>query len=162
MDKQEMEITAKALVASGKGLLAADESSGTSEKRFQSVGVPSNEANRAAYREMLFGTPGLGQFISGVILFDETIRQKAADGTLLIELLRRQSIIPGIKVDNGPKPMAAFPGEKITEGLDGLDERLAEYAQLGARFTKWRAVITIGPNIPSRTCLEANAHALAR
>jgi fructose-bisphosphate aldolase class I len=157
-----MEATARALVAPGKGILAADESLGTIEKRFKSVGIANTEENRRAYRELLFGTPGLGEFISGVILFDETIRQKASDGATLVEVLKRQGIIPGIKVDQGAKAPAAFPGEKVTEGLDGLRDRLADYRQLGARFTKWRAVIAIDANIPSRTCLDANAHALAR
>jgi fructose-bisphosphate aldolase class I len=157
-----MEATARALVAPGKGILAADESLGTIEKRFKSVGIPNTEENRRAYRELMFSTPGLGEFISGVILFDETIRQKASAGATLVEVLKRQDIIPGIKVDNGAKALAAFPGEKVTEGLDGLRDRLVEYRQLGARFTKWRAVITIGANIPSGTCLDANAHALAR
>ena len=157
-----LEQTARALVASGKGILAADESHGTIEKRFKAIGVESTEATRVAYRELLFTTPGLGEFISGVILFDETLRQKSAGGTPLVEVLKQQGIIPGIKVDKGAKALAGFPGEKITEGLDGLRERLAEYAKLGARFTKWRAVITIGPNIPTQTCLKANAHALAR
>ncbi len=162
MTTPEMESTASALVAPGKGMLAADESLGTIEKRFKSVGIPAAEEHRRAYREMLFTTPGLGEFISGVILFDETIRQKASEGTPLVEVLRRQGIIPGIKVDQGAKALAGFPGEKITEGLDGLRERLAEYGALGARFTKWRGVITVGPNIPSRACLQSNAHALAR
>jgi fructose-bisphosphate aldolase, class I len=162
MNTLEMEMTAKALVARGKGILAADESGPTIEKRFKSINVSPTEENRRAYRELLFTAPGLGEFISGVILFDETIRQKAADGTPFAEVLKHQSILPGIKVDKGAKPLAGFPGEKITEGLDELRERLAEYAQLGARFTKWRAVITIGPKIPSRTCLQANAQALAR
>jgi fructose-bisphosphate aldolase class I len=162
MNTNEIETTAKALVAPGKGILAADESLPTIEKRFKSIGVPSVEENRRAYRELLFTTPQLGESISGVILFDETIRQKATDGTPFVEVLRRQGIVPGIKVDKGAKALAGFPGEKITEGLDGLRERLAEYARLGARFSKWRAVITIGANIPGRTCLEANAHALAR
>jgi fructose-bisphosphate aldolase, class I len=157
-----LEQTARALVEPGKGILAADESHGTIEKRFKVIGVESTEANRLAYREMLFTTPGLGEFISGVILFDETLRQKGADGTSLVEALKRQGIIPGIKVDKGAKALAGFPGEKIMEGLDGLRERLAEYVKLGAQFTKWRAVITIGPSIPTRPCLEANAHALAR
>ena len=157
-----METTARALVAPGKGILAADESLGTIEKRFLSVGAPSTEASRRAYREMLFATPGLGEYISGVILFDETIRQQASDGTPLAEVLARRGIIPGIKVDKGAKALAGFPGDKVTEGLDALRDRLAEYGRLGARFTKWRAVITIGPEIPSRTCLTANAHALAR
>ena len=158
----EMERTARALVAPGKGILAADESSGTIEKRFKSIGIASTEENRRAYRDLLFTTPGGSEFISGVILFDETLRQKALDGTPLVEVLKKQGIMPGIKVDEGAKAMAGFPGEKITEGLDKLRERLAEYVKLGARFTKWRAVITIGDGIPTRTCLEANAHALAR
>lgn len=157
-----MEATAHALVAPGKGILAADESTGTIEKRFKSVGAGCTEQNRRAYRELLFTTSGLGDFISGVILYDETLRQKSASGTPLVEVLRRQGIIPGIKVDKGAKALAGFAGEKITEGLDGLRERLAEYRELGARFTKWRAVIAIGPNIPSGFCLRANAHALAR
>lgn len=159
---QEMEGTALALVARGKGILAADESTGTIEKRFRTQGIEPTEENRRAYRELLFATPGLGAFISGVILFDETIRQKAADGTSLVEVLQAHKIIPGIKVDQGAKALAGFPGEKITEGLDGLRERLAAYAQLGARFTKWRAVIGVGPNAPSSAALHANAHALAR
>jgi fructose-bisphosphate aldolase class I len=158
----QMEATAQALVAPAKGILAADESTGTIEKRFKSVGAACTEENRRAYRELLFATPGLGEFISGVILFDETIRQQAADGTSLVELLHRQGIVPGIKVDKGAKALAGFSGETITEGLDGLRERLAEYRGLGARFTKWRAVIAIAPNLPSDLCLRANAHALAR
>lgn len=157
-----MERTAQALVAPGKGILAADESHPTIEKRFKTIGVISSEETRRAYRGMLFTTPGLGEFISGVILFDETLRQKTVDGTPFVDVLNHQGIIPGIKVDGGAKALAGFPGEKMTEGLDGLRERLAEYAKLGARFTKWRAVITIGADIPTRTCLEANAHALAR
>lgn len=162
MNTKEMESTARALVAPGKGILAADESSGTIEKRFKDIGVTSTEENRRAYRELLFRTKGVGEFISGVILYDETLRQKAADGTPLVEVLKAQGIIPGIKVDKGAKALAGFPGEKITEGLDGLRERFGEYAKLGARFSKWRAVITLGPGIPTRTCLQANAHALAR
>jgi len=154
--------TAWALVAPGKGILAADESTGTIEKRFKSVGATCTEENRRAYRELLFTTPGLGEFISGVILFDETIRQKAADGTALVEVLKNQGIIPGIKVDKGANALAGFPGETITEGLDGLRERLAEYREMGARFTKWRAVIGVGASLPTDTCLRANAHALAR
>ena len=153
---------AKSLVSPGKGILAADESTGTIEKRFKSIQVASTEESRRAYRELLFGAPGLGQYISGVILFDETLRQRAADGTSMPELLRRQGIIPGIKVDRGAKALALFAGEKITEGLDGLRDRFAEYARLGAQFSKWRAVITIGEGIPTPFCLEANAHALAR
>jgi fructose-bisphosphate aldolase, class I len=158
----QLEATARALVARGKGILAADESTGTIEKRFKSVAVACTEENRRVYRELLFTTPGLGEFISGVILFDETIRRKAADGRPLVDVLPRQGIIPGIKVDKGAKALAGFAGEKITEGLDGLRERLAEYRELGARFTKWRAVITIAVNIPTDTCLRANAQALAR
>jgi fructose-bisphosphate aldolase class I len=158
----QMEATARALVERGKGILAADESTGTIEKRFKSVGAACTEENRRAYRELLFTTPGLGEFISGVILFDETIRAKGAAGTSLVEVLHRQGIIPGIKVDKGAKALAGFAGEKITEGLDGLRERLVEYRELGARFTKWRAVIAISASIPSDTCLRANAHALAR
>ncbi len=158
----QMEATAQALVARGKGILAADESTGTIEKRFKSVGAACTEENRRDYRELLFTTSGLGEFISGVILYDETIRQKAADGTPLVEVLHRQGIIPGIKVDKGAKALAGSPGEKITEGLEWLRERLVEYRGLGARFTKWRAVIGIAANIPTDTCLRANAHALAR
>jgi fructose-bisphosphate aldolase class I len=153
---------ARALVAPGKGILAADESSGTIKKRFDSINLESTEDNRRAYREMLFRTPGLGDHISGVILFDETIRQAAKDGTQFTKVLEAAGIIPGIKVDAGAKPLAKFPGEMVTEGLDGLRERLAEYAELGAQFTKWRAVINIGPGIPTRFCILANAHALAR
>lgn len=162
MNTNTMKTAARALVSPGKGILAADESTGTIEKRFKAVGVTSTEGNRRRYRELLFTTPELNEFISGVILYDETIRQKASDGTPFAEVLIRQAIIPGIKVDKGAKLLAGFPGEKITEGLDGLRDRLSEYRQLGARFTKWRAVITIGAHIPSRACLKANAHALAR
>ncbi len=158
----QLEQTARVLVAPGKGILAADESQGTIEKRFTAIGVTPSQETRRDYREMLFTTPGLGEFISGVILFDETLRQKAADDSPLIASLARQGIIPGIKVDKGAKRLAGFPEEKITEGLDGLRERLVEYAKLGARFTKWRAVIAIGPDIPTRSCLQANAQALAR
>jgi fructose-bisphosphate aldolase class I len=162
MNLADMERTARTLVAPGKGILAADESSGTIEKRFKTMGVTSTEENRRAYRDLLFTTPGVGDYISGVILYDETLRQKALDGAPFAEVLKKQGIIPGIKVDEGAKAMAGFPGEKITEGLDKLRERFAEYVKLGARFTKWRAVITIGDDIPTRTCLRANAHALAR
>lgn len=163
MNLQEMESTAAALISPGKGILAADESFGTIEKRFQAVGIPATEDTRRRYREMLFTTPKLGQSISGAILFDETIRQKAGDGTPFAEVLRRQGIIPGIKVDKGAKAMAGFPGEKVTEGLDGLRERFAEYYQLGARFSKWRAVITIDETLlPTVNCVVANAYALAR
>jgi len=147
MKIENLETVAKKLVAPGKGILAADESSGTIEKRLKSINVPSSEENRRMYREILFTTKGAGEFISGVILFDETIRQKTRDG---------------IKVDKGAKAMANFAGEKITEGLDGLRERLGEYRQLGARFAKWRAVITIGDGIPTRACIDSNAEALAR
>jgi fructose-bisphosphate aldolase, class I len=162
MNSVDLEGTVEALVATGKGILAADESTPTITKRFQTAGLPSTEENRRAYREMLFTTPSLGDFISGVILFDKTIRQQAGDGASFPEVLRRQGIIPGIKVDKGAKPLALFPGEKITEGLDGLHDRLAEYVSLGARFTKWRAVIRIGKDIPTNICIAANAHALAR
>lgn len=158
----ELLLTARALVAPGKGILAADESHPTIEKRFAALGIPNTEENRRRYRQMLFTTPGIAEFISGVILFDETIRQKADDGTQIPDLLTQLGIIPGIKVDKGTKPLAGAPGEKITEGLDGLRERLREYKGLGARFAKWRAVITIGSSIPSAYCLETNAHALAR
>jgi fructose-bisphosphate aldolase, class I len=157
-----LESTAQALVAAGKGILAADESSGTIKKRFDSIGVESTEENRRGYRDLLFTTKGAGDHISGVILYDETIRQSAKDGRPFPEVLSSQGIIPGIKVDTGAKALAGFPGEKVTEGLDGLRERFAEYRSLGAAFAKWRAVITIGDGIPSRTCIEANAHALAR
>src|SRR6201987_1733387 len=162
MKTENLESIAKNLVAPGKGILAADESSGTIEKRLKTINVPSTEENRRAYREILFTTAGAGEFISGVILFDETIRQKTRDGRTFVEALEQQGIIPGIKVDKGAKAMANFPGEKITEGLDGLRERLAEYRKLGARFAKWRAVIAIGAGIPSYTAIKANAHALAR
>lgn len=162
MDKQLLSRTAAAMVAKGKGLLAADESSGTCEKRFKSVGVDCTEENRRAYRGLLFSTPGIEQFISGVILYDETIRQKAPDGTPFPEVLAKKGIIPGIKVDKGTVDLPLSQGEKVTEGLDGLGKRLAEYFEMGARFAKWRAVITIGEGIPTHTCLYANAHALAR
>jgi fructose-bisphosphate aldolase class I len=157
-----LEETARAIVAPGKGILAADESAPTIEKRFKSIDVESTERNRRDYREMLFRTQGVEEFISGVILFDETIRQNAADGTRLVEILENVGIIPGIKVDKGAKQLAGSPSEKVTEGLDGLRDRLGEYRGLGARFAKWRAVIAIGDGIPSDYCLDANAHALAR
>ncbi len=153
---------ARQMVAPGKGILAIDESTGTIKKRFDGVGVESTEETRLDYRSMMLSTPGLGEHISGAILFDETIRQKTPDGTPLVKLMESQGILPGIKVDKGAKPLAGFEGEKVTEGLDGLRERLAEYAELGAKFAKWRAVITIADDIPTRACLEANAHALAR
>jgi fructose-bisphosphate aldolase class I len=158
----DLEGIARALMAPGKGILAADESTGTIKKRFDSIGVESTEDNRRAYRDMLFTTEGSADYVSGVILYDETIRQQALDGTPFPKLLEADGVIPGIKVDNGAKDLANAPGEKITEGLDGLRERLAEYYELGARFTKWRAVITIGNGIPSEYCLWTNAHALAR
>jgi fructose-bisphosphate aldolase class I len=161
MKNENLESVAQKLVAPGKGILAADESTGTIEKRLKSIGVPSTEENRRAYRELLFTTAGAGEFISGVIFFDETIRQKTRDGRTFVEALEQQGIVPGIKVDQGAKPMANFPREKITEGLDGLRERLAEYRQLGARFAKWRAVIEIAEKIPTRTCIEINAELLA-
>jgi fructose-bisphosphate aldolase class I len=159
---RNLEETARALVAPGKGILAADESSGTIKKRFDSIGVESTEENRRAYRDLLFTTDGAADYISGVILYDETIRQSALDGTPFPKLLESQGIIPGIKVDIGAKPLANAPGETVTEGLDGLRERLEEYRDLGARFAKWRAVITIGEGIPSEYCIWTNAHALAR
>ena len=159
---QDLESVAAALVAPGKGILAADESTGTIEKRFKSIGLESTEEHRRAYRDLLFTTEGAEEFISGVILYDETIRQSAADGTPFPQLLAERGIIPGIKVDKGAKPLAHAPGETITEGLDGLRERLEEYRGLGGRFTKWRAVISIGAGIPSEYCLWTNAHALAR
>ncbi|MDQ3588818.1 MAG: fructose-bisphosphate aldolase class I [Actinomycetota bacterium] len=162
MDVEQLENTALQLVTPGKGILAADESFGTIEKRFNAVGIESTEESRRNYREMLFTTPDVGEFLSGVILFDETIRQESSNGTSLPEILKSQGIIPGIKVDKGAKDMALFPGEKVTEGLDGLRERLEEYRGLGARFAKWRAVITIDEGIPTRMCIDANAHALAR
>ena len=162
MDIQQLASTAKALVAPGQGILAADESSTTIKKRFDSINAESTEENRRDYRELLFRTVGVGEHISGVILFDETIRQNGADGTPLVKVLVDQGIIPGIKVDKGAKPLAGAPGETVTEGLDGLRDRLSEYRDLGARFTKWRAVIRIGPNIPTRYCIEVNTHALAR
>lgn len=159
---QTLSDIAKALVVDGKGILAADESSPTIEKRFDGIGVESTEDNRRDYRTMLFTSPDAGRYISGVILFDETLRQSASNGTPLVDILTSGGIIPGIKVDRGAKPLARFPGEKVTEGLDGLRDRCAEYAELGARFTKWRAVYTIGDDGPSAACLTANAHALAR
>ncbi|HEX6632677.1 MAG TPA: class I fructose-bisphosphate aldolase, partial [Usitatibacter sp.] len=157
-----MSETARAMVAAGKGLLAADESAGTCKKRFDSVSVACNEENRRAYRELLFTTPGLPEYVSGVILFDETIRQKTKDGVNFAEYLKKNGVIPGIKVDAGAHDMALHPGEKVTEGLDGLAGRMQEYFAMGARFAKWRAVITIGEGIPSMACIRANAHALTR
>jgi fructose-bisphosphate aldolase class I len=157
-----LEETARALVAEGKGILAADESDGTIKKRFDSIGVESTEDNRRAYRELLFATGGAEEFMSGVILFDETIRQSAADGTPFPKLLESKGVIPGIKVDKGAKPLALSDGETVTEGLDGLRERLGEYRELGARFAKWRATYSISADKPSEYCVWTNAHALAR
>jgi len=162
MDVQTLEKTARAMVAPGKGILAADESHGTITKRFEALGIESTPETRRQYREMFFTAEASAETISGVILYDETIRQSTSDGTPFPDYLRSRGIIPGIKVDTGAKPLAGHPGEKVTEGLDGLRERLAEYHSLGARFAKWRAVITIGEGIPSRACIVANAHALAR
>ena len=162
MSIQELQATARALVAEGKGILAADESTGTIGRRFQSIGTPSTEDTRRAWRQLLFTTPGAASYISGVILYDETIRQKSTDGTPLVKLLTMEGIIPGIKVDAGVTPLPASPKETVTEGLDGLRKRLEEYRSLGARFTKWRGVITIGEGTPTPYCLDVNAHALAR
>ena len=162
MSTQELETVARSMVAKGKGILAADESMGTIKRRFDSIKIESNDHNRRAYRDMLFTTKGIEEAISGVILFDETIRTAALDGTPFPQLLSKKGIMPGIKVDKGPVDIPGFPGEVVTEGLDGLRARVKEYKELGAKFAKWRAVITIGDGIPTYTCLEANAHALAR
>jgi len=162
MNPTELARIAAAMVAKGKGILAADESTGTIKKRFDSIRLESTEEHRRTYRDMLFSAPGAAESVSGVILYDETIRQKTKDGMPFPQYLTRQGIVPGIKVDLGAKPLAGFPGETITEGLDGLRERLIEYHMLGARFAKWRAVIDIGEGIPSDFAIEANAHALAR
>ncbi|MGD8367967.1 MAG: fructose-bisphosphate aldolase class I [Desulfobacterales bacterium] len=162
MNLEKLERVARRLVAEGKGILAADESNPTIEKRFSTIGVESTEENRRAYRELLFTAEGFEQYISGVILFDETLRQSTRDGIPFPALLAERGVMPGIKVDRGAKALAGFAGEKVTEGLDGLRDRLAEYAELGARFAKWRAVITIGDGIPTRYGMKANAHALAR
>ena len=162
MDVNKLSETAKALVAPKKGILAADESSNTIKKRFDSINVESTESNRQSYREMLFQTEGISKFISGVILFDETIMQKSSDGESLVSILSKQGILPGIKVDSGAKPLSGTENETITEGLDGLRERLQEYYELGAKFTKWRAVINIGNEEPSDYAIKTNAHALAR
>ena len=162
MDLDQLTSTARDLVAGGKGILASDESTGTITRRFEAVGVEPTEANRRAYREILFTTDGLGNYISGAILYDETIRQSTSGGTPMVKVLEDQGIVPGIKVDTGAKPLAGAPGEVVTEGLDGLADRIAEYVSLGARFAKWRAVIKIGVSIPSPYCIETNAHALAR
>ena len=162
MNTQELVDTARTLVAGDKGLLAMDESNPTCNKRFATLGIPQTEETRRAYREWIVTTPGLGESISGAILYDETIRQQKKDGTPFVKALIDAGIIPGIKVDAGAKAMAGHPGEKITEGLDGLRDRLKKYLQMGARFAKWRAVIAVGDGIPSRGCIEANAQALAR
>jgi fructose-bisphosphate aldolase, class I len=162
MSKDELAAIANALVAPGKGLIAIDESNRTCNKRFEEVGIAPTEENRRAYRELILTTPGLGSFISGAILYDETIRESTKDGDPFVKVMTNAGIIPGIKVDTGAKDLAAHPGEKVTEGLDGLRERLAEYYKMGARFAKWRAVIRIGAGLPSEGCIEANAHALTR
>ncbi len=162
MDSLELETNAAAMVAPGKGILAADESTGTIKKRFDKIGLESSCESRRSYRELLFTAPDAEKYLSGVILYDETLRQQAADGRPFAVVLASRGILPGIKVDAGAKPMAGFPGETVTEGLDGLRERLVEYRALGARFAKWRAVIDVGAGIPTAAALEANAHALAR
>jgi len=162
MNLNELKAVANAMIGNGKGILAADESSPTIKKRFDSIGTESTEENRRRYREMLLTTPGIADYIGGVILFDETLRQSTSDGVPFSKYLSDLGVIPGIKVDKGAKDLAGFPGEKVTEGLDGLRERFAEYRELGAKFAKWRAVINIGDGIPTDYCLSANAHALAR
>jgi fructose-bisphosphate aldolase class I len=162
MNSQMLRDTAKSLFGDNKGLLAMDESTGTCNKRFKELGIPQTVEARRAYRELIVTTPGLGESIGGAILYDETIRQQKSDGTTFVKVLIEAGIIPGIKVDTGAKELAGHPGEKVTEGLDGLRDRLTEYFRLGARFAKWRAVIAIGDGIPSLSCIEANAHALAR
>jgi fructose-bisphosphate aldolase class I len=162
MAVEELNTIARAIVADNKGVLAADESTGTIKKRFDSIGVESTEETRRAYRNLLITTPGFEEYIGGVILYDETIRQASDDGTPFAQLLESKGVVPGIKVDTGAQDLAGHPGEKVTEGLDGLRGRFAEYHQLGARFSKWRAVITIGDGIPTDACLHVNAHALAR
>ncbi len=162
MDIASLKDTAAQMVAPGKGLIAADESAGTCEKRFSAVGVPCTEENRRAYRETIITAPGLEEHVSGIILFDETIRQKTTAGESFSQNLSKRGILPGIKVDGGVKDLALHPGEQVSEGLDKLRERLAEYYALGARFAKWRSVITIGKGIPSSACINANAHAMAR
>src|ERR1700704_330825 len=163
MNLAELNKVATAMVAPGRGILAADESTGTIKKRFDAIGAESTADSRRDYRELLFrATEAMRNHISGVILYDETIRQNAKDGTPLVKVIEKAGSLPGIKVDKGTKPLPYCPGETITEGLDGLRERLAEYRGLGAKFAKWRAVIDIGTGIPTSTCIEANAHALAR
>lgn len=159
---EQLEETALAMVAVGKGIIAIDESNNTIQKRFEAVGIACSEENRRAYRELLLSTPGLNEHISGAILYDETLRQSSKAGQRFVELMNARGIIPGIKVDRGPQPLAGFPGEVITEGLDGLRKRLEEYAKLGARFAKWRAVINISDEAPSSACISANMHVLAR
>ncbi|MEM6518065.1 MAG: class I fructose-bisphosphate aldolase [Cyanobacteria bacterium P01_D01_bin.71] len=159
---QELRATARAMVAKGKGILAMDESNGTCNKRFQKLGIPATEEYRQAYRELILTTKGLSDYISGPILYDETIRQSSKEGVPFLRVIADAGMIPGIKVDTGAKDFSEHPNEKVTEGLDGLRERIAEYYQMGARFAKWRAVITIGDGIPSQGCIVANAHALAR
>lgn len=162
IDADEVVQTARTLVSEGRGILAADESTGTLSKRFQALGIDTAADSRRDYRQMLLTTPGLGDHISGVILYDETIRQNTSTGTPFTQVLRDQGIVPGIKVDTGTKPLAGHPGEEVTSGLEGLRDRLAEYREFGARFAKWRAVIRIGDGLPSEACLDANAHAMAR
>jgi len=162
MSSNDLVSIAETMVAEGKGILAIDESSGTIAKRFKSIGLDNTEEHRRAYRELLLTTPGLGKHISGAILYDETIRQSTREGVSFVKVMEKAGVLPGIKVDTGAHPMAGHPGEKITEGLDGLRARLEEYRALGARFAKWRAVITIGENSPTSSCVDANAHALAR
>ncbi|MEJ2514708.1 MAG: fructose-bisphosphate aldolase class I [Gammaproteobacteria bacterium] len=162
MNLEALNKVARAMIAPGKGILAADESHPTIKKRFDAVDVENTEEHRRRYREMLFTAPGIEDWIGGVIMFDETLRQKSADGVPFAELLAGRGVVPGIKVDKGAKPLAGFEAEKVTEGLDGLRDRLAEYHKLGARFAKWRAVIAIGDDIPTPFCIEANAHGLAR
>jgi fructose-bisphosphate aldolase class I len=162
MNIGELSDIAQAIVAPAKGILAADESTNTIKRRFDSINTESTEQSRRDYREMLFRTPGANEFISGIILYDETLRQNGADGTPIVSILQEQGVIPGIKVDRSTNPLANTDGELITDGLDGLRDRLAEYYEIGARFTKWRAVITIGDSIPSQYCIDANAHLLAR
>ena len=162
MSIDQLAETAQAMVAAGKGIIAIDESTATIKKRFDGVGIECTEENRRAYREMLLTTPHLGEHISGAILYDETIRQSTKAGVPFTKVMLDNGILPGIKVDKGPQPLAGFPGELVTEGLDGLRPRLEEYYRLGARFAKWRAVINIGDDIPTGTCIEANCHALAR
>lgn len=162
MSANDLAAIAQAIAAPGKGILAADESTGTIGKRFESINVENTEENRRAYRDLLFLTRGLGDHISGVILYDETLRQKSAEGTTFVNLLSANGILPGIKVDTGAKDLAQCPGEMVTEGLDNLPKRCADYVKLGAKFAKWRAVINIGRDIPSSTCIAANVHALAR